>query len=189
MDKQIENAVLGWWESLNLSSDELKNSQSMPAPATYKAELKRCTSLDAVIFTEGFRTLWMMLPDEEKHLADTQMLIKWAMIANLLAFVKVNGKESLATAAGTIAEADKPIVSQLRFAQLQRVKTPDEFVQRLRRILQLVDYEVNVLSLVKDITGWCQEFYQYKPRQAEKRISIQWAMDYYQTTALTISKK
>ncbi|MCE1736686.1 type I-E CRISPR-associated protein Cse2/CasB, partial [Enterobacter hormaechei] len=93
--------------------------------------------------------------------------------------VKTNTDANLATAAGTRADNDKSIVSPQRFAQLQAARTPDELIMRLRRILQQLNGQVSVLSLVKDIEQWMREHHQTRPHRANKRLPVQWAMDYY----------
>ncbi|MDC9597484.1 type I-E CRISPR-associated protein Cse2/CasB [Xenorhabdus anantnagensis] len=123
----------------------------------------------------------------EKSTAETEIteetrqknIILWAMIAVTLVYVKTNTTTNLATAAGTKTENDKPIVSTHRFTQLQAARTPEEFIIRLRRILQQLKGQVSVLSLARDIEQWMKEHHQPRPRRANKRLSVQWAMDYY----------
>jgi CRISPR system Cascade subunit CasB len=75
-------------------------------------------------------------------------------------------------------------VSELRFSQLQNSKTPDEFLRRMRRILKQINGEVSVEELGNDIEQWFFEHNQFRPRKAEKRISVRWAMDYYRAATL-----
>ncbi|MBI6550289.1 type I-E CRISPR-associated protein Cse2/CasB [Xenorhabdus lircayensis] len=179
MDNLSENRLMRWWESMFLSPSELKEKDIFPAPTLYKAELKRCQDIDAVTLKEGFRALWFSLPEDITKKAEHKTMTLWAMIAVTLVYVKTNTTTNLATAAGTKTENDKPIVSTHRFAQLQSAKTPDEFIMRLRRILQQLKGQVSVLSLTKDIEQWMQEHHQPRARRANKRLSVQWAMDYY----------
>ncbi|OTA16872.1 type I-E CRISPR-associated protein Cse2/CasB [Xenorhabdus vietnamensis] len=207
MNNLSESRLMLWWESMFLSPSELKEKNIIPAPTLYKAELKRCQDIDAVTLAEGFRALWFNLPKDitgitkenvteeniteenttEKSTAETEIteetkqknIILWAMIAMTLVYVKTNTTTNLATAAGTKTENDKPTVSTHRFAQLQAAKTPEEFIIRLRRILQQLKGQVSVLSLARDIEKWMKEHHQPRPRRANKRLSVQWAMDYY----------
>ncbi|SFN47995.1 type I-E CRISPR-associated protein Cse2/CasB [Xenorhabdus japonica] len=202
MNNLSESRLMRWWESMFLSPSELKEKKITPAPTLYKAELKRCQDIDAVTLAEGFRALWFNLPKDitgitkenvteenitEESAAETEIteetkqknMILWAMIAMTLVYVKINTTINLATAAGTKTENDKPIVSTHRFAQLQAAKTPEEFIIRLRRILQQLKGQVSVLSLARDIEQWMKEQHQPRPRRANKRLSVQWAMDYY----------
>ncbi|MDC9589306.1 type I-E CRISPR-associated protein Cse2/CasB [Xenorhabdus sp. XENO-10] len=202
MNNLDESRLMRWWESMFLSPSELKEKEITPAPTLYKAELKRCQDIEAVMLAEGFRALWFSLPKDitgitgenvtEESTTETVIteetkqknIILWAMIAMTLVYVKTNTTTNLATAAGTKTENDKPIVSTHRFAQLQAAKTPEEFIIRLRRILQQLKGQVSVLSLARDIEQWMKEqwmkeHHQSRPRRANKRLSVQWAMDYY----------
>ncbi|WP_338804479.1 type I-E CRISPR-associated protein Cse2/CasB [Xenorhabdus griffiniae] len=179
MNNLSEGRLLRWWESMFLSSEELKKKEIPPAPTLFKAELKRCQDIEAATLTEGFRALWFSLPEDIIKEAQQQTVMRWAMIAITLVYVKTNTTTNLATAAGTKTENDKPIVSTHRFAQLQSAKTPDEFIMRLRRILQQLKGQVSVLSLAKDIEQWLREYHQPRAYRANKRLCVQWAMDYY----------
>lgn len=192
--------VLRWWQSLMLSQSEittlnesLKDQGERPisvAPTIYKAQLKRCNSIDDAMMTEGFRALWLGLSASRLDESNpAPALERFAAIALILAHVKENSPHSLAKAAGTIGDHDKPIVSEIRFAQLQQAKTPDEFITRLRRIVKQLKGKVSVVSdeqtrgISEDIFRWFNEHYAFIPRQADKRIALQWAMDYYSVTS------
>ncbi len=179
MDEQCKSVVVRWWQSMFLSPSELKEKHIPPAPTNYKAQLKRCASVDEAMLTEGFRSLWLSLPESVTGASDENGMECWATIATVLVFVKKDIHDSLAKAAGKKHEGDKPIVSELRFAQLQNANSPAELLTRLRRTVQLVKCEVNVASLALDISRWFEEHYHFKPRSADKRITVRWAMDYY----------
>lgn len=179
MDSTLQHSVLRWWQSMYLSPNELYKKGITPAPNAQKAQLKRCRDLDAVMLTPGFRALWQSLPESITEHATSNDMECWATIAGALVHVKHDSAQNLATAAGSKTKSDKSRVSELRFAQLQDTKTPDEFLRRLRRILHQLDHSVLVSSLAKDIYQWFGEHSQFYPRQADKRITVQWAMDYY----------
>lgn len=181
MDDHSKKVVLRWWQSMNLSSEQLKAKEIFPAPTSYKARLKRCESADAVMLSEGFRALWLKLPDEINDSNKPDLIEAWATIAAALAYVKKDTKLTLAQVAGAKGAGDKSIVSELRFAQLQSAKTPDDFLRRIRRIIQQVKGEVSVESLADNIQQWFSEHGQLRPRKADKRISVQWAMEYYRS--------
>lgn len=180
MDKKSQLTVLRWWQSMNLSPDELAQKHISVAPTSYRAQLKRCDSSDAAMLTEGFRALWLKL-DEDITNGDYRgrQIEKWAVVAALLVHVKKNIGVKLALQAGRKTDGDKSVVSELRFAQLQNARTPDEFLRRLRRILTQIKGEVSVEGLSNDIYQWFSEHNQFRPRKAEKRIAVRWAMDYY----------
>ncbi|RUP82359.1 type I-E CRISPR-associated protein Cse2/CasB [Alteromonas sp. KS69] len=183
MEHKIETLILRWWQSMFLSTEQLKEKGIMPAPSSHKAQLRRADSLDAVMLTAGFRALWLSLPDELTTIAKPEKMEIFAAIAAALVQVKNNSADKLATVAGKKSEGDKSVVSELRFSQLQNAKTTDDFIRRLRRILQQVKGKVSVTKLAKDIEGWFLEFYDTRPNQASKRISVQWAMDYYRAAS------
>ena len=183
MDNKTEVTILCWWQSMFLPSEQLKGKGIVPAPSAHKAQLKRAESLDAVMLTAGFRALWLSLPDGMIAAAKPEKIECIAAIAAVLIQVKNNVTDKLATVAGKKTEGDKSVISELRFFQLQNAKTPDDFIRRLRRILQQVKGEAAVVALAKDIEMWFSEYYGIKPNQASKRMSVQWAMDYYRAAA------
>lgn len=183
MDNTIEIAILRWWQSMFLSNEQLREKGITPAPTAHKAKLKRCDNIDSVMLSDGFRALWLSLPENFIATASPEKIECFAAIVAALVQVKNNSKEKLATIAGKKSEGEKSVVSELRFSQLQNAKSPDDFVRRLRRILQQVKGEVAVTALAKDIERWFAEHYGTRPNQPSKRVSVQWAMDYYRAAA------
>ena len=175
--------ALRWWKSMYASASELKKEGIQAAPTAWKAELKRAESIDAVLLTQGFRALWFSLSNEiteghEKQVG--QKMLCWAAVAGALVSISENHGESFAKLAGKRGEGDKPIVSEMRFAQLQQSQTPEEFLRRIRRILKQLKGKASVVQLAKDTCYWSQELSSSYPRCADKRIAVRWAMDYYQ---------
>jgi CRISPR system Cascade subunit CasB len=187
MDKeQLQRGVstaLRWWKSMYVTASELKKEGIQAAPTAWKAELKRAESIDAVLLTQGFRALWFSLSNEitEGHERQVgQNMLCWAAVAGALVTVSKNHAESFAKLAGKKGEGDKPIVSEMRFAQLQQSQTPEEFLRRIRRMLRQLHGEVSVTQLAKDTCYWYQELTSNYPKHADKRVAVRWAMDYYQ---------
>ncbi|WP_296045044.1 type I-E CRISPR-associated protein Cse2/CasB [uncultured Alteromonas sp.] len=187
MDKELlqrgMTTALRWWKSMYASTGELKKEGIQAAPTAWKAELKRAESIDAVLLSQGFRSLWLSLSKEiteghEKQVS--QDMLCWAVVAGALVSVSENHAESFAKLAGRKGDGDKPVVSEMRFAQLQQAQTPEEFLRRIRRILKQLNGKVSVAQLAKDSCNWYQELTSNYPRQADKRIAVRWAMDYYQ---------
>lgn len=183
MDDELKRKVLRWWQSMNLSPAELKEKGIAPAPTVFKARLKRCDSAEAVMLTEGFRALWLSLPEEVVESSNDKTIEIWATIAAVLVYVKQNSNLNLASAAGHKGDNDKSVVSELRFSQLQNAKTSQDFLRRMRRILQQVKGEVSVTALANDVHQWFMEHYRFGPRKAGKSIGIRWAMDYYRAAS------
>lgn len=180
MNNDIRRVVQRWWQRMYLSPDELKKVGMIPAPNSQKAQLKRCESIDSAMLSEGFRALWLSQSEEIINQGHSKDIECWATIAAALVYVKKDSDVHLATAAGKKNDSDKSVVSELRFAQLQNAKTPDDFLRRLRRILQQIDGATSVVNLATDIEQWFSEHYQFQPLRAEKRIAVKWAMEYYQ---------
>lgn len=180
IQRDAEYLAYRWWQRMFLSPVELKAINSYPAPTAFKAQLRRCNNLDAAMLSEGFRDLWLSLPEKITKEAQPKAIEAWAAVAAALVFVKADSKTTLAAAAGKKGDGEKSIVSELRFAQLQNSKTPDEFLMRLRRILQQLNGQVSVQSLISDIQRWFNEHYSFRPAKAANRLAVNWAMDYYQ---------
>lgn len=201
-DQQYEKIVARWWQSMYLDASTLKEKHIQPAPTSHKAELKRCDTTDDAMLLEGFRALWEtllgkgydeVLQNSSKQ-RQTQKLEAWATVAAVLVHIKQDTNEKLATRAGKKLDkqgdiTDKSIVSELRFARLQNTPTPDEFLKRLRRIIQQLDGKVSPTSVAADILQWFDEHYDRQPRKADKRITVQWAMDYYRSASQKPSKE
>lgn len=202
MDDQEFKVVSRWWQSMFLDAAVLKEKNSYPAaPTSHKAELKRCDSADDAMLSEGFRALWMALLNSglEETLQpmskerQTQKLEAWATVAAALVHIKQDNGEKLAIQAGKKSNkqgepTDKSIVSELRFAKLQNTPTPNDFLKRLRRIIQQLDGKVSPTKVAADILQWFEEHYDRQPRKADKRITVQWAMDYYRSANQKASK-
>ncbi len=179
-----ELSFLRWWQAMFLPAEQLKEYGLQVAPTMHKAQLKRCKSLSAIMLTEGFRALWLSLPTEVIETATEKDFECWATLAGVLVYVKNDSKQKLAQAAGSKNNGDKSVVSELRFAQLQDASTAEEFLRRMRRILQQVNNEVAVAALIKDVQKWFTEHHNYRPERADKRIAVQWAMEYYRAASV-----
>lgn len=176
------DALLYWWESMNLSYDELKRPT---APTVWRAELKRAQHPEAVLLTEGFRGLWLKLPDDafpafldKKN--PHQKMLAWATVAGVLSHVRHHKKGRFAEVFGQKdSKTQKPLVSELRFHQLQAARTPTDFYRRLHRLVRLVGGELPVDDLAKGILDWFAEQAGHQPGNAAAGVAVRWAMDYY----------
>lgn len=170
-----------WWRSIACSPEELKADGIQPAPTVYRAELKRAASPDAVLLTSGFRALWLSLPQEvREEKVRPWTPLAWATLAGVLGLVRTNMDGNFGAALGQIAPGtDKPIVSELRFAQLQGARTPEDFYRRLSRIIRQLKGRAPVIPLARDILVWFDEHHRKLPKRADKQLSVTWAMDYY----------
>lgn len=180
-EKDVENAILNWWQSINPNID---NTSLPKAPSNYRAELKRCQSAEMAILTPGFKALWFSLPEAITNDPLTKELKCWGTIAVLLTYVKNANEYSIAYAAGLKPDnKEKSIVSELRFAQLQQSKSEEDFLRKARRILNHLNGNVSPIRLMQDTRQWFKEFYQDSLVKSDEKIVIRWAMEYYQATS------
>lgn len=184
-----EAVVMRWWQAMTLSEQELTALKIRPAPTVFRAELKRAETPEAVLMTQGFRALWLSLPEPARQRRSWSMLA-WATLAGVLSHVRLqDDSRSFAASLGKIdTNTDKPRVSELRFQQLQGARTPEEFYRRLNRLVKQVKGQTRVASLAKGILDWFDEHYGYAPLRADKKIAVRWAMDYYQATEKSPAK-
>jgi CRISPR system Cascade subunit CasB len=73
----------------------------------------------------------------------------------------------------------KAPMSELRFQQLQKSPSIDDFYRRIIRAIRLLDGSVNILSLTNDMIHWHREFDHQLDRHPAKRLAVRWATDYF----------
>jgi CRISPR system Cascade subunit CasB len=143
-----------------------------------RARMRRAETPDDVVLSEPFFNFLRQMPEVW---ALQQNLPIAAMIAAVLAHVKDNdGKKSFAAQlASTKPGTDRSRMSELRFQQLQKSRTPDEFFRRLIRAVKLADGQVNILSLADSIRRWMNEYRYGTSLKPFDRLAVRWANDYY----------
>lgn len=172
-------AYVTWWHRLT-NSEHCRAKKWQSLPTAHKAVLRRCTSLDEVLLSEPFQSLWLSLP-EEKRTQRRMPLV--ALMAWALAQVKKDSEKGLAKAMAEPKSTDSrsPRVTQFRFQQLITARNLDDFNRRLRRILQQIDGAVSVRSFVREIEQWYWQSQSDLPEPSpERRQVLNWAMTYYQ---------
>jgi len=70
-------------------------------------------------------------------------------------------------------------MSELRFQQLQKSTSIDDFYRRIIRAIQLLNGQVNILSLANDIIHWHKEFEHQSSASPANRLAVRWATDYF----------
>jgi len=159
-----------------------------------RARLRRAESPEDILLTDAFFHFLSRMP--EQWLQNKPMLIG-ACIAGALSHVKTekqtpsklyNSKDSdapkkIASFAEQLAtppeNKSKAPMSELRFHQLQKSPTTDDFYRRIIRAIRLLDGNVNLVSLANDIIHWHQEFEKPIGRHPAKRLAVRWATDYF----------
>lgn len=184
--KVVQDQAWRWWRSMTDSHDALVKQGITPAPTKFRAELKRCSSVDDIVLTEGFRALWFSVLDEEKNerAMDMECL---AVIAGVLVYVSEDHGKSLGFAAGNTA-SNKPAVSQQRMYKLLQVRTVSELLRQLRRLALQLGKTLPVKILVADIVQWFDEKNRPRPGRTDQRVVVRWAMDYFQAAGAAAKK-
>lgn len=147
-----------------------------------RARLRRGENPEDILLTEAFFHFLEKMPVGFPHkLPDEQRLFVSAAIAGLLAHVKQdNEKFNFAKQLATPSEGKtKAPMSELRFQQLQKSRTTDDFYRRILRAIRLLDGNVNIPSLANDIIHWHREFEKQLDRHPAKRLAVRWASDYF----------
>ena len=86
---------------------------------------------------------------------------------------------SFAEQLATPLEGKKSPMSELRFQQLQKSRTTDDFYRHIIRAIRLLDGKVNIVSLADDILHWHWEFNNQPDRNPANRLAVRWATDYF----------
>ncbi|MDO5679095.1 MAG: type I-E CRISPR-associated protein Cse2/CasB [Pelistega sp.] len=179
-DLKVVSIIERWWKSMFLSTIELEKLNIYPAPTVFKAQLRRSSTLEAIVMTDGFRSLWFQLPQEWREQYGETRFEQIALLAGALVYIKQDVEQAVAELAGQKeAGKDKSPVSPMRFSQLLESQDNTEFLRRLRRVLALLDGKANVHRLVSDLNKWFLQKNVFKDTPSSKRVVVRWAMDYY----------
>jgi CRISPR system Cascade subunit CasB len=170
-----------------------------------RARLRRAESPEDILLTDAFFHFLERIDRAVPNWSQQTPMLASACIAGALSHVKTNKQTpsrihnskdntDAATKIASFAEQlatppegkNKAPMSELRFQQLQKSPTVDDFYRRIIRAISLLDGNVNVVSLANDIIHWHQEFNQPLGRYPAKRLAVRWATDYF--TALPKNK-
>jgi len=167
-----------------------------------RARLRRAERPEDILLTDAFFHFLQQMPESWQK---KNRILTSAAVAGLLSHVKEdkqtlskvyqpkdeNKPKNIASFAEQLATPvegkKKPPMSELRFQQLQKSRTTDDFYRRVLRAIRLLDGKVNVPSLANDIIHWHQEFDNQIDRKPANRLAVRWATDYF--TALPKENK
>lgn len=158
-----------------------------------RARLRRADRPEDILLTDAFYHFLQMMPESWQ---EKKPVFAAAAVAGLLSHVKEdrqvlskgyqprdkNKPRNIAPFAeqlATPARGEKPPMSELRFQQLQKSRSTDDFYRRVLRAIRLLDGKVNIPSLANDIFHWHQEFDNQVDRKPSNRLAVRWATDYY----------
>lgn len=171
-----QNRLLSWHRWLNGDDGDKNGNRGN------RARLRRSENPEDILLTEAFFHFLNHMPTMfPQKLSSEHRLLVAATIAGLLSHVEKNYSDfSFAKQLATPPkDKSKVPMSELRFQQLQKSPTIDDFYRRMIRAIRLLGKTANVLSLTNDIIHWHQEFNQPLGRHPAKRLAVRWATDYF----------
>lgn len=190
VDSGDRRAVRWWWQRLTLGQSEAqRRGLPPPWPRGVRAILRRCETPDAAVLTEGFRYLWQLLPGEQGDRRRKHNIEAWACVALIVAELRDEAPGMTAGRAFATERRNtgKPLVSELRFQQLQESQSPIDLIRRMRRAIALVGHcNISVVNVADDVLLWHREHAARDgvvARRVEDRIAFRWANDYFTTLA------
>jgi len=158
-----------------------------------RARLRRAERPEDILLTDAFFHFLEQMPEDWR---ERMPIFTSGAVAGLLAHVKEDRQTlskgyqpkdknkprniaSFAEQLATPAKSKKPPMSELRFQQLQKSRTTDDFYRRVLRAIRLLDGKINIPSLANDIIQWHQEFDNQINRKPSNRLAVRWATDYF----------
>lgn len=135
----LGRVLLAWWEKL----DDDRGG---------RATLRRATSPTQVALTAPYQRVFQRLrTTAEIPECDYERI---AAIVGLLARVKTNESRPISQAMSECEPGGRPPVSELRFLRLLDSPDIETFFTGLRRVLPLMNDQVDVLALANDVFFW-----------------------------------
>lgn len=164
----------GWWAGL----DDKRGD---------RAQLRRAANADDVLLTPAFAHFLQAMPETwgagSTGRGVSLSISEMAVIAAVLARVKSEPPKADTSFAKSLAlpkeVGGKAAMSELRFQQLQKSRSPEDFFTRVCRAVNLLGGKANIASLADDIAHWLIEFRTGPASKPEDRLAVRWASDYY----------
>ncbi len=158
-------ALRQWWAWLDENRGE-------------RAKLRRCETPEDVLLQSGFHQLCKKLPKWEE--SDLIALAAVAGLLSHLAYVPEVSDVDFSRQLGRPKDGgDRAAMSELRFQQLMASEGIDEFYSRLRRAIQLLKRNGNIISIADGVFHWSREQRSiYKP-QPSQRFKYAWSKAYF----------
>jgi CRISPR system Cascade subunit CasB len=167
-NEEDHEKLLKWWSSL----------KGNPG---WRAELRRAESPADVLLCQGFRQLTYELAG---YWTKEQNLLGLAAVAGVLAHIEKNNGKGFAETCAMPAEGgdrEKPAMSELRFAQLQKSRTLNELFIRMVRAVRLLRKTVSPVSVADSILHWTREMVHGETEtNPRNRLRVRWGLDYFQ---------
>ena len=175
LDKQDQKNLRIWWAWLDSNRGD-------------RARFRRVSEPDDMLMTPEFSNfLQKMSVDEDGGKREFRMsMTDAAMMAALVARVRKDNYEKNSSFAKALASpakegSAKAAMSELRFQQLQKSRTPEEFYRRMCRAIDLLDSRVNIIDMADSVLHWLHEWRTAPAENPQHRLAVKWATQYYST--------
>lgn len=174
ISEEDANCLKRWWAGL----DDKRGD---------RAQLRRVANADDVLLTPAFAHFLQAMPETWRAGSTGKgvplSISEMAVIAAVLARVKSEPPKADISFAKSLAlpkeAGGKAVMSELRFQQLQKSRSPEDFFTRVCRAVNLLGGKANIASLADDIAHWLIEFRIGPASKPEDRLAVRWASDYY----------
>lgn len=145
-----------------------------------RAVLRRASNPDDILLSPAFANFLKRMPPNWLN-GERMQYTDAAMVAAVVARIKAhNEKQSFAKSlAAPSGDKAKSPLSELRFMQLQKSHSEQEFFTLICRAIQMIGGQVNIISIAEDILQWLLESRQGHARKPQQRLAVRWANDYY----------
>jgi CRISPR system Cascade subunit CasB len=160
-----ETQLKKWWQWLDNNRGD-------------RALLRRAETPDDILLSRAFANFLheMNWPKNEYAYSLTDA----AMVAAVIARVKSLDERTFAKALATPKDgSSKAVMSELRFQQLQKSRTPEDFFLRVCRAVDLLKGKSNITDLADSILHWLHEFRTAPSSKPQQRLAVKWATEYY----------
>lgn len=161
------SSLLKWWSTLDNNRAD-------------RAQLRRAQSPGDILLTPAFSHFIQKMPShwsENKRIKLTDAAMVAAVTARI---TKADPRYSFAKSLALPKEGgSKAVMSELRFQQLQKSRSEDEFFKRVCRAVDMLNRQANVASLADDILHWLFELRFGPASKPMDRIAVRWASDYF----------
>lgn len=145
-----------------------------------RALLRRANNPDDVLLTPAFAHFIQKMPARWAAGEAALPLTDAAMVAAVISRVKTPSEKSFAVALASPQEGgSKAVMSELRFQQLQKSRTEEDFFRRVCRALALLNGKANIADLADSILHWLSEFRTAPASKPQERLAVKWASEYY----------
>ncbi|HOU80703.1 MAG TPA: type I-E CRISPR-associated protein Cse2/CasB [Methanoregulaceae archaeon] len=150
-DPRVCEVLMEWWESLDKNRGD-------------RADLRRCTSPEDVMFVPAYYRLRKML-SAFGDINDKALCIVAAVLSHAQAH---DGSERCAAQlARKPPGKESPVMSNLRFRKFLTIRDPATLLREGIRAVRLLDGTVNIPDLARSLYWWTRE------------TRKEWAFDYY----------